>query len=49
MNIEERLKMGRAGLTLSEEEFNREALVSKLLSWFDELCVVKGRNQVRFK
>ena len=49
MNIEERLSMGRAGLTLGEKEFNRGALISKLLSWFEELCVVKGRNQVRFK
>ena len=49
MNIEERLKMGRAGLALSEEEFNRRALISKLLSWLNGLCVVEGRQQERFK
>lgn len=49
LNIEERLKMGRAGLALSEEEFNRGALISKLLSWLDGLCVVQGRCQERFK
>ena len=49
MNIEERLKMGRAGSALSEKEFNRGALISKLLLWLDELCVVKGRHQERFK
>ena len=49
MNIEERLKMGRAGLALSEEEFNRGALISKLLSWLNGLCVVEGRHQERFK
>ena len=45
MNIEERLKMGRAGLALSEDEFNREALISKLLSWLNELCEANGRHQ----
>lgn len=49
MNIEERLKMGRAGLTISEEEFNRGALISKLLLWLNELCVVESRHQERFK
>ena len=49
MNIEERLKMGRAGLALSEKEFNRGALISKLLMWFDELCVIEGKHQERFK
>jgi len=49
MNNEERLKMGRAGLALSEEEFNRGALISKLLSWLNGLCVVEVRHQERFK
>ncbi len=49
MSIEERLKMGRAGLALSENEFNRGALISKLLSWFDELRIAEGRRQERFK
>jgi len=49
MNIDERLEMGRAGLALSEEEFSRGALISKLLSWLDGLCVVEGRHQGRFK
>lgn len=49
MNIDERLKMGRAGLALSEEEFNRGALISKLISWLNELCEVEGRHQERFK
>ncbi|WP_114652019.1 glycosyltransferase family 4 protein [Polynucleobacter necessarius] len=49
MNTEDRLKMGRAGLALSEYEFNRGTLISKLLSWFDELCVAGGEIQGRFK
>lgn len=49
MSIEERLKMGRAGLILSENEFNRGALISKLLSWFDELRIVEGRYRERCK
>lgn len=49
MNINERLKMGRAGLALCEEEFNRGALISKLLSWLNELCEVEGTHQERFK
>ncbi len=49
MNINERLKMGRAGLALCEEEFNRGALIFKLLSWLNELCEVEGRHQERFK
>lgn len=49
MNIEERLEMGRAGLALSEEEFSRGALISKLLSWLDGLCVDEGRHQGRFE
>lgn len=49
MSIEERLKMGRAGLLYSKKEFNRETLISKLLLWLDEVCLVKGRHQERFK
>ena len=49
MNVDDRLKMGRAGLALSGEEFNRGALISKLLSWLNGLCVVEGRHQERFK
>lgn len=49
MNVDERLKMGRAGLAISEEEFNREALISKLISWFDELHVAESRHQESFK
>lgn len=49
MNIEERLKMGKAGLALNEVEFNREILISKLLLWLDELCLVKGRHQELIK
>jgi colanic acid biosynthesis glycosyl transferase WcaI len=49
MSVEERLKMGRAGLALSENEFNRGALISKLLSWFDELRIAEGRHRERFK
>lgn len=45
MTIEERLKIGRAGLALSESEFNRGALISKLLSWLSELCEANGRHQ----
>lgn len=45
MSIEERLQMGRAGFALSEGEFNRGALISKLMSWIEELSVVKGRYQ----
>ncbi len=49
MNNEERLKMGRAGLALSGAEFNRGALISKLLSWLNGLCVFEGRDQERFE
>ena len=49
MNNEERLKMGRAGLALSEEEFNRGALISKLLTWLNGLCVVEGRHREHLK
>lgn len=49
MNVDERLKMGRAGLAISEEEFNREALISKLILWFDELHVAESRHQESFK
>jgi glycosyltransferase involved in cell wall biosynthesis len=49
MNNEERLKMGRAGLALSEEEFNRGALISKLLTWLNGLCVVEGRYREHLK
>jgi len=48
-NIDERLKMGRAGVALSEGEFNRRALISKLLSWLDQLCVVEGRPREHSK
>ncbi len=44
MDAEERLKMGRAGLAFSKQEFSREVLISKLLLWFDALRVVKVRN-----
>jgi len=37
MDAESRMKMGNAGLAISEEEFSREILISKLLLWFDEL------------
>ncbi len=49
MNIEMRLKMGRAGLAFSEEEFNRNALISKLLLWLDGLCVVEDRHAEQVK
>lgn len=49
MNIDERLKMGRAGLALSEEEFNRGTLISKLFSWLNGLCVVEGSDWGRFR
>jgi glycosyltransferase involved in cell wall biosynthesis len=49
MNVEERLKMGRAGLALSEREFSRGRLISKLLSFLNELCVAGSRHQGRFK
>jgi hypothetical protein len=41
--------MGRAGLALSEEEFNRGALISKLLTWLNGLCVVEGRYREHLK
>ncbi len=49
MNIEDRLKMGRAGLALNGVEFNREALIPRLLLWFDELRIVEVRHQERIK
>jgi glycosyltransferase involved in cell wall biosynthesis len=49
MNIEERLKMGRAGLALSQKEFSRGDLIPKLLSWLNGLCGVQGEQQKRFK
>jgi colanic acid biosynthesis glycosyl transferase WcaI len=49
MNIEERLKMGRAGLDLTEMEFKREALINRLISWFDELRMVEFRQQEHIK
>ncbi|MEN9862363.1 MAG: hypothetical protein RLZZ601_127 [Pseudomonadota bacterium] len=45
MSIDERLQMGRTGFALSDEEFNRGALISKL----NGLRVVEGRHQERFK
>ncbi len=45
---DQQLKMGRAGLVLSENEFNRKALISKLLSWLDDLRIVCNGNRKRF-
>ena len=37
MDIEARHEMGKRGLAVSEQEFNRGALISRLLSWCEEL------------
>lgn len=49
MNIEMRQKMGKAGLAFSEMEFNRKALISKLLLWLEELCVVEDGYKEKVK
>lgn len=35
---EDRLKMGRNGRELSQREFDRDTLISRLEGWIDELC-----------
>ncbi len=37
MDIDERRTMGMRGLAISKEEFDRGALISRLLSWFEDL------------
>lgn len=37
---EERIEMGRKGLELSQREFDRDTLISRLEGWIDELCSV---------
>lgn len=49
MNIEGRLKMGKAGLAFSVKEFNREVLISKLLFWLERLYEVEGGYSERVK
>ena len=47
MGIEERQEMGRRGRAVSEEEFDRGALISRLLSWFENLSAVgKGHGKI---
>ena len=40
MDIEGRQGMGRRGRAVSEQEFDRGALISRLLSWFENLSAV---------
>jgi colanic acid biosynthesis glycosyl transferase WcaI len=44
MDIEERQRMGARGRAVSEQEFNRGALISKLISWFENLSAVGKRH-----
>lgn len=46
MDVEGRQAMGRRGRVVSEQEFDRGSLISRLLSWFENLSVVgKGRME----
>ena len=45
MDIEERHQMGRRGKAVSEQEFDRGALISRLLSWFDDLTVAGKKRK----
>ena len=38
MTNKERLAMGAKGLEISKTEFDRDRLISRLLSWFNDLC-----------
>jgi glycosyltransferase involved in cell wall biosynthesis len=49
MNAKERLKMGENGLALSEREFNRNKLISQLLSWFEVLSSLEDKRKGIFK
>lgn len=47
MDVEERQRMGRCGRAISEQEFDRGALISRLLSWCEDLSVVgKGHGEL---
>jgi glycosyltransferase involved in cell wall biosynthesis len=39
MDIKDRKEMGKLGLTISKKDFDRELLITRLLSWFEELSV----------
>lgn len=45
MSPEERLSMGKLGLTLSMTEFNRSILITKLLAWFERMLLKSGKPQ----
>lgn len=47
MDIEDRRAMGRRGLAISEKEFDRMSLISRLLSWLEELSVRKPKYRER--
>ncbi|MBK8892428.1 MAG: glycosyltransferase family 4 protein [Dechloromonas sp.] len=44
MDIEGRQRMGRRGRAVSEQEFDRGALISRLLSWLENLSTVGKRH-----
>lgn len=47
MDAEGRQRMGRRGRAVSEQEFDRGALISRLLSWFEDLSAVgKGHGEL---
>ena len=45
MDIEGRQTMGRCGLAVSKKEFDRDTLISRLLSWFEELIVLGTKRK----
>ena len=45
MDITERQQMGRLGLAVSEQEFNRVSLISRLLFWFEKLSAVGQKRE----
>jgi len=44
MDVEDRLEMGRRGLAVNEQEFDRSLLIARLLSWFDMLSKKRHKN-----
>ena len=44
MDIQDRQAMGRRGLAISEKEFDRMSLISRLLAWLEELSVRRPKR-----
>ena len=49
MSDEDRRIMGARGVQLSKTEFDRDRLISKLLSWFDDLAADSRLNKMGTK